>query len=97
MPSGGIRAHIIWADSRRLTLSFLGFSLLIWPAVYTRLEDFVLALELVLEFVLKVERLFLVDVHGTVAIFERLLLLLRVRWSLGHNYCPDWGTWAWWV
>jgi hypothetical protein len=71
----------------RRTFAFLGLSLLVRPPIHTRLEDLVLALELVLELIRKLAGLVvvvLVDVHGTVAILDRLLLLLRVRGSLRH-------------
>jgi hypothetical protein len=69
------------------TFAFLGLSLLVRAPIHTRLEDLVLALELVLELIRKLSGLVvvvLVDVHGTVAILDRLLLLLRVCRSFRH-------------
>jgi hypothetical protein len=69
------------------TFAFLGLPLLVRPPIHTGLEDFVLALKLILELICKFAGLVvvvLVDVHRTVTIFDRLLLLLRVRGSLRH-------------
>lgn len=57
----------------RRTFSLFSFSLGIRSAINTRLEDFVLALELVLEFILKLAHLLvIVDIHGfwAIALFE---------------------------
>jgi hypothetical protein len=61
----------------RYTLAFFGLALLVGPSIYACLQYLILTLELVFELILELSRLvLLIDLHGPIAIFDGVLLLL---------------------
>lgn len=77
MPSGGVSFWIFDIFLRQPTLALLSFALFVWSSVYTCLENLILALEFIFEFILKLARfVVLIDFHGAISIFDSLLLLL---------------------
>lgn len=70
------------------TCFLLGFSLSIWSAIDTGLEDLVLALELVLELVLEFAHAFVglvVNVHGVWAVATLQGAVIVFSCTLGHG------------
>jgi len=77
MPSRGVSFRIFDIFLRQPTLALLSFALFVWASVYTCLENLILALEFIFEFILKLARfVVLIDFHGAISIFNSLLLLL---------------------
>lgn len=72
----GIWNSLTFVDVHAIFALF-GLALLIWPSVYSCLENLILALEFVLKLILEFACLVLgVDFHGPLAILDNLQLLL---------------------
>jgi hypothetical protein len=77
MPSGSVSGGLADTDFPPRTLTLFRFALLVWTPVYACLQNLILTLELIFELILKVAHFVrLVNLHGTISIFDRLLLLL---------------------